>query len=498
MRFNKEAIFGTLGVLILFLGIALLAPLGVSLYFKDGQWIAFASTIALCLGFGGALTLLYRNARSDLRIREGFAVVSLSWFVLSLFGAFPFVFGGTLDSFTDAFFETISGFTTTGASILGGTSTPRIEDMPESLLFWRSWTHWLGGMGIIVLTIAILPMLGTGGMKLFQAEVPGPSTDKLTPRIRETAKKLWYIYLGLTLVELALLWPVTGGFGAVNHALATMASGGFSILDGSIGQYNSAYVEWVVTVFMLLAGINFGLFYHAVVRNFKRVRSDEELRLYLIIVLGASALLFFSLYAPISIGNPGGAGATYSSFHDAIRHAAFQAVSIITTTGFGGQDYELWPVMAIGVVFLLFFVGGMAGSTGGGVKIIRHVLLYKNTYREINHLIHPNAIIPLRFNRKVIDKDVMQNILSFIVLYIALTAIGVMLLSIMGVDLMTALGAAISCVGNIGPGFGTLGPTENYAHLPQMAKWILSFLMLAGRLEIFTVLVLFMPAYWKK
>jgi len=498
MRFNKKAIFGTLGILIFFLGIALVVPFIASLILKDGQWTAFLWTILICTISGGLLHFLYRTSQPELRIREGFAVVSLSWLVLSLLGCLPYIFGDPMLSYTDAFFETMSGFTTTGATILGGTQIIQIEEMPPSLLFWRSCTQWLGGMGIIVLTIAILPMMGTGGMKLFQAEVPGPSTDKLTPRISETAKRLWLIYLGLTLTQLAFLWPVVGGFDAINHALTTMASGGFSTLNESVGQFGSVYVEWVVIVFMILSGINFGLYYRILLKDFFKLKKDEELRLYLVVLVGASALIFFSVYEPLSLGAQGTSKLSYSSIHDAIRNAVFQTVSIVTSTGYTTQDYELWPALGLGVIFLLFFVGGMAGSTAGGVKIIRHVLLYKNTYREIKQLIHPNAIFPLRYNGKVVDRDVIRNVLSFIVLYIALMAGGVLLLSLMGIDLMTSLGAAMSAVGNVGPAFGSIGPSESFAHLPALAKWLLSFLMLAGRLEIFTVLVLLMPAYWRK
>ncbi len=433
--------------------------------------------------------------RNELRVREGFAVVTFSWVVLSLLGALPFVLGGVLDNYTDAFFETMSGFTTTGATILGGANTPAIEALPHAFLFWRSLTHWLGGMGIIVLTLAILPLLGVGGMQLFKAEAPGPSADKLTPRVKETAKRLWMIYVGFTVLEVALLWPAMGGFDAVNHAFATMATGGFSTENGSVGQYGSAYIEWVITVFMFLAGVNFALYYRLLRGKAGSALKDEELWFYAAIMVVATGLVTYSLYRP-----SGGAEGelVYASFADAVRYAAFNVVALVTTTGFGSADYEAWPALAVGIVFLLFFVGGMAGSTGGGVKVVRHLLLYKNSYREIKRLIHPQAILPLRLNGEVVPQEVLRNVLTFLVFYIALVAVGILAMVLLGQDILTAVGASISCVGNVGPGFGTLGPTETYAHIPALGKWILSFLMMAGRLEILTVLVLFMPTYWRR
>lgn len=498
---DVKAVARTLGGLLMFLGVALVLPALVGLGYGESSWWTFAvaagGTLAagsgLWFGLGG-----HRTAGKDLGIREGFAIVALSWFVLALVGALPFVLAGLL-SYTDAFFETISGFTTTGATILGGAGNPAIEALPNSFLFWRSLAHWMGGMGIIVLTLAILPILGVGGMQLFKAEVPGPSADKLTPRVRETAKRLWMIYVGITAVEVLLLLPAMTPFDAVNHAFATMATGGFSTENGSVGQYGSAYIDGVITAFMFLAGMNFALHYRMLRGKAITVWYDTEFRAYVGITLGATALITLATWQPTgwTMAASDAAFEGYASLGEAVRYAAFQASAIITTTGFGTADYELWPPLAIVTVFVLFFCGGMAGSTGGGVKIIRHVLMAKNSFKEIRQLVHPRAILPTRLNGDVVADKVMRNVLSFIVLYLGLIAVGTMMMAVMGLDLLSAFGTAVSCVGNIGPAFGDFGPTENYAAIPGLGKWILGLLMIAGRLEIFTVLILFVPDFWR-
>ncbi len=497
MILNLKAVFGVLGALLVFLGIALVGPAIVGLIYSEPEWWTFAVTALMSAALGGALFRLFAEDRKDLKVREGFAVVALAWLVLSLIGAIPFILSGVLDTYTDAFFETMSGFTTTGATILGGEFTPTIEELPNSFLFWRSLAHWIGGMGIIVLTLAILPVLGVGGMQLFKAEVPGPSADKLTPRIRDTAKKLWLIYVGITAAQVVLLLPVMDMFDAVNHAFATMATGGFSTRDGSVGDFNSPYIEWVITIFMILAGVNFALHFRMLRGEAGSLFKNTELKAYLSIILVATVLITISLWSATSqyVDNSSG---EIPGLADAIRTAAFQVAAIVTTTGFATADYELWPALAIGVIFALFFVGGMAGSTGGGMKVVRHVLLFKNSFREIKKLIHPSAVIPIRLNGSVVSPDVMRNVLSFAVLYFALMVLGTIVLSALGIDLMSSLGAAMSSLGNVGPGFGSLGPAENYAHLPSLAKWVLALMMMAGRLELFTVLILFFPTFWRR
>ena len=503
MVVNIKVIARTLGALLFFLGVSLLAPVAVAVIHGEPEWWSFLVTSILATALGAGLWRSLKTDAEDLRIREGFAIVALAWFVLSLLGALPFVISGVLDSYTDAFFETMSGFTTTGATILGGADTPAIEDIPKSFLFWRSLAHWLGGMGIIVLTLAILPVLGVGGMQMYKAEVPGPSADKLTPRVRETAKRLWYIYVGITAVEVLLLWVEMDFFDSVNHAFATMATGGFSTRNGSVGQFDSAYVDWVITVFMFLAGMNFALHYRMMRGQSITVFKDAEFRVYAAIVLAATVVISLSIWrsslaATSALAEDAGTVLVYETIPEALRYGAFQAVAIITTTGFGTADFELWPPLAASIVFILFFVGGMAGSTGGGIKVIRQILLFKNSFKEIKQLVHPSAVIPVRISGKVVPPDVLKNVLSFVVLYFAMIFFGTCVLSAVGIDLISALTGAMSSLGNIGPAFGSLGPTDNYAHIPAAGKWVLSIMMMAGRLEIFTVMILFVPAFWRR
>lgn len=500
MTVNLRAVFGTLGALLMALGVSLTFPGVVALGYGEEAWAGFFATAALSLVGGGLLYSRYRpRDEGDLRVREGFAIVAFAWLSLSLVGALPFVLAGELN-YTDAFFETMSAFTTTGATILGGSDTPAIEALPFSLLFWRSLAHWLGGMGIIVLTLSILPILGIGGMQMFKAEVSGPAVDKLTPRVRETAKRLWVIYIGFTIIQALLLLPAMGWFDAVNHAFSTMATGGFSTRDASIGAFESAYVDWVIIIFMVIAGISFALHFLAVRGDLRSVWRSEELRYYLGIMAVAGLVIGVVLWNTTGMLLPGASGdeLRYDSAHDAFRHAVFQVVAIVTSTGFGTSDYVVWPAFGTGLIFVLFFVGGMAGSTGGGVKVIRVVLLAKNSFRELNRLLHPQAILPLRLDGRVVPPEVMRNVLSFIVLYFGLIFAGTGAMAFLGLDLVTAFSAAMSCVGNIGPAFGAVGPVENYAFIAPAGKWLLALLMMAGRLEIFTVLVLLTPGFWRR
>ncbi|MEM6287299.1 MAG: TrkH family potassium uptake protein [Bacteroidota bacterium] len=527
MTVDWKAVAGVLGALLGALGVALVAPALVGLAYGEAEWWGFGATALGSVLLGAGLWAAFRP-KDELRVREGFAIVALAWVVLSLVGAVPWVLTGVLAEYTDAVFEVMSGFTTTGATILGGADTPAIEAVPNAFLLWRSLTHWLGGMGIIVLTIAVLPLLGVGGMQLFRAEVTGPSADKLTPRVTETAKRLWAIYVALTAIQVVLLLPAMSLFDAVNHAFATLATGGFSTENGSVGQYDSAYVDWVITVFMALAGVNFALHFQLFRRNVTPVLQSEELRVYLAFIAGATLLLTLALWAPTGAwlpapvtldgevvaeiapeAVPGEAAASgaaalgrevvrYDALADALRYGAFQAVAIITTTGFGTADYEVWPPLAVGVLLALFFVGGMAGSTGGGVKVVRVLLILKNSFREFRQLVHPQAILPVRLDHRVVPEAVLRNVLGFIALYVGLIGAGTLVMGFLGLDLWSAFSATFSCVGNVGPAFGTMGPTENYTHVPVAGKWVLSFLMMAGRLEIFTVLLLFSPTFWKR
>jgi trk system potassium uptake protein TrkH len=423
------------------------------------------------------------RGKDDLTSREGFAIVTMSWAATAVFGALPYLLAGVLDSPTAAVFEAMSGFTTTGATVFAD-----IEALPHGILFWRSLTHWIGGMGIIVLVIAVLPFLGVGGMQLFKAEVPGPTVERLRPRITQTAKLLWFVYVGLTGAEAVLfLFGGMGLFDAVNHAFSTLSTGGFSTKNASIAAFDSAYIHWVTIVFMYLAGINFSLHFRAASGRPVYFR-DHEWRFFTLVVLASAAVIM-----AINL-----ASGSYSSLEPALRDSLFQATSITTTTGFVSADYELWVPAAQMLLFALFFVGGMAGSTGGGVKTMRILLLLKQTGNEIRKHLHPRAILLTRIGRQSVSPDVVANVVGFVILYLLLCLGGAILLAATGLDPLTAIGGSIATVGNVGPAFGALGPTDNYGWLPGPALGLMSFLMLVGRLEIYTVLLLFHPETWKR
>ncbi|MCD4747616.1 MAG: TrkH family potassium uptake protein, partial [Bacteroidales bacterium] len=402
--------------------------------------------------------------------------------ITSLFGALPFLLSGSITNYTDAFFETISGFTTTGATILTD-----IEVLPKGILFWRSLTHWIGGMGIIVLSIAILPILGIGGMQLFVAEVPGIVPDKLHPRITHTAKRLWMIYVFFTVIETVLL--KLGGmnlFDALCHAFATMATGGFSTQNDSITGY-SPLIQYIIIIFMIIAGTNFTLHYFALHANIKKIWKNEEFRFYIYFIFGMCIFIMFFIFFLSDI-----------RFEEAFRNSLFQVVSIITTTGFITSDYLIWPGYLWFLIFILMFIGGSAGSTGGGIKVVRQLLLFKNSGLELKRLIHPQAIIPVRYNGKAVPQNIIFKVMAFFLFYMIIFALGTLVMALLGLDLKSAIGSSAATLGNIGPGIGSVGPVGNYADIPAFGKWFLSFLMLLGRLELFTVLILFSPAFWKK
>ncbi len=486
-------VLGILGSFVFFLGFALLIPVGIDLIYEGTTWHSFLYSASIAFVVGGTLFYLFKPEQ-ELRIREGFLVVSLTWLFLSLVGALPFVISGVIPSYTDAVFETMSGLTTTGATILGGTTSdgivnPQIEAIPRSMLFWRSLAHWLGGMGIIVLSIAILPLLGIGGMQLFQAESPGPTTDKLTPRVQETAKLLWVVYVAFTAAEFLLLWihPSMDWFDSVNHAFATLATGGFSTKNASIEAFDSVYIDIVITFFMFLAGINFALHFRLLRGDTKSFFENREVRFFTLVILGCTFLVSLSLFIfnNFSVG-------------EALRYGSFQVVSIVTTTGFGTSDYELWYPLGAFALFLLFFTGGCAGSTGGGIKMIRWLIIIRNTLREIKQIIHPKAILPIRIGDKIVDPNIQRTVLSFFIFYILIFGIGTLIITGFGFDLLSATGASIACLGNIGPGWGEFGPTDNYAKVPYLGKWVLIMMMMIGRLEVFTVLLIFTPTFWKQ
>jgi len=448
---------------------------------KDDLLALLLSAVFIFLTGTAGLIFTRKGSKKDIGKREGFVIVTMAWIIISLFGAIPFVLSGAIPDYTNAFFETMSGFTTTGASILND-----IESLPKGILFWRSMTHWIGGMGIIVLSLAILPLLGVGGMQLFIAEVPGPTPDKIHPRVAATAKRLWAIYVAFTLLETVLL--MFGGmslFDGLCHSFGTLATGGFSTQNASIANY-SPYIQYVVIIFMMLAGINFTMHYFALKGMIKKVSKDQELRFYLAIILVST--IFIALTLILKNLHP---------VEEAFRQTLFQVVSIVTTTGFVTYDYLQWPSFIWFVIVLLMFTGGCAGSTGGGIKISRLLLLLKNSRLEMRRQVHPNAIIPVRINGRVVPQQLVNNVLAFFLIYFLIFAGGTLVMSLLGLDFESAIGSTAATLGNIGPGIGIVGPVSNYAAIPEGGKWFLSLLMLLGRLELFTVLILFTRSFWK-
>jgi len=489
-----------MGVLLIFNGSFMLFSALISRYYKDGafQGILFAGLVTITIGI--LLQFFTKGFKKQIKKREGYLIVTLGWVTMSLSGALPYMFTDTIPSLTNAFFETMSGYTTTGASILND-----IEAMPKSLLFWRSTTHWIGGMGIIVLAIAILPLLGIGGMQLFAAEAPGPSSDKLHPRITDTAKRLWYLYLGLTLAEAILLKVAgMGYFDAVNHAMSTLSTGGFSTKNASIAYWNNQpLIQYIIVFFMFIAGTNFVLSYFAFKGKFNKFLHDEEFKYYAltaILFTIISTIVVFH-YAEVSkhatsiqhIEHP----MIYGAFESAFRHSLFQVLAIITTTGFVSADFTIWSPFLTVMFFLMMFLGASAGSTAGGVKFVRHIIMIKNGFLEFKRTIHPNAIIPVRYNNKSVTRGIVFNIMAFFILYLIIFTIGASVFSLLGLDFITSMGAAASSLGNVGPAFGQLSPVNNYDILPTFGKWWASFLMLLGRLELFTVIIIFTPYFWR-
>ncbi|MBU2951291.1 TrkH family potassium uptake protein [Tamlana agarivorans] len=495
LKLNFKIIFHFLGLLLVFNGGFMLLSALVSLIYQDGvtSQISIAGVLTMLVGAVGML--FTRTHEKVMNKREGYIVVTFGWIFMSLSGTLPYVITESIPSFTDAFFETMSGYTTTGASILND-----IEAIPKGVLFWRSLTHWIGGMGIIVLAIAILPLLGIGGMQLFAAEAPGPSGDKLHPRITDTAKRLWLIYFSYTAAE-TLLLNLAGMsfFDAINHAMCTLSTGGFSTKNASVAYWNhQPIIQYIICLFMFLAGSNFVLSYFAFKGRFQKILHDEEFSLYFkfITIFTAIAGLIIYFQADLSVSSihhP----IVWGEAESAFRHALFQVLSIITTTGFVSADYTLWTPFLVVFFFGLMFLGGSAGSTSGGVKVVRHLILIKNGFLEFKRTLHPNAIVPVRYNKKAINRFIVFNVLAFFILYMLSFIIGALVFSMFGLEFKSAIGLAASTLGNVGPAFGDFGPVNNYALLPGLGKWWASFLMLIGRLELFTVLILFTPFFWR-
>lgn len=494
LNLNYKIVVFLMGVLLLFNGGLMLLSALVSYSYQDG--VAFEITLAafLVLSIGALFMLFGRQHEKQIQKREGYLIVSLGWILMAVSGTIPYLLTGTFTDFASSFFEAMSGYTTTGASVLND-----IEVLPKGVLFWRSTTHWIGGMGIIVLAIAILPFLGIGGIQLFTAEAPGPGGDKLHPRITDTAKRLWLIYVVYTFLETLLLWLAgMSFFDAINHAMSTVSTGGFSTKNSSIAFWNDQpLIQYIISFFMLLAGTNFVLSYFIFTRKFQKIIADEEFKVYL------SFILVFTLLATVVILNQESIAVLGNSFswtqiETSFRAALFQVIAVITTTGFVSADFTQWTPFLTVVFFGLMFLGGSSGSTSGGVKVVRHMLMIKSGFLEFKRALHPNAIIQARYNNKTVSDSIAYNILGFFILYMLSFIIGAVGFGSLGINFESAVGLSASTLGNVGPALGDFGPSSTYAALPQSGKLWATFLMLLGRLELFTVLIILTPFFWRK
>ena len=455
-----------------------------SIYYLDGMltsWI-YSVVLSAVLGLTLWLSTYKSKERRNIRKRDGYIIVTFSWFVMALSGAIPYMITGSIPNFTNAFFESISGFTTTGSTIL-----ENIEELPRSILFWRSLTQWIGGLGFIVLVISILPLLGIGGLQLFMAEAPVISADKIKPRIQDTGKRLWLLYILLTIAQtiLLLLGDMTF-FDSINHSLTSMATGGFSTKQAGIAHYNSGYIEYVIIAFMFMGGSNFALLYLSFKGQVKKLIQNGEFRTYLFITLSATALVTSVLIYRSNM-----------AFSIAFRESLFQVVSILTTTGFSSSDFTAWGGSVSLIFFILMFIGACAGSTSGGVKVVRHLIIAKNSIIEFRRQLHPSAIIPVRINGKAVPHEIVRSTMAFVIIYLTIFGVASVILALMGIDAVTAMGSVGSALGNIGPGLNETGPSHSYAQMPAAAKWILSIVMIIGRLELFTVLIIFTRYFWR-
>ncbi len=480
---NFRFIANLMGRLLILESAFLFVCIIVAAIYNESDLLAFVYTTAITLITGASTCAFVKVKDRILAKKDGYFMVTIVWIVCSVFGCLPYIFGGTLTSFTDAFFETMSGFTTTGSSVI-----PNIEEVPHATLFWRSLTHWQGGLGIIMLFIAILPSLGIESRDLYVAETTGPTHNKASFTFTGSARKMWILYVSLTFLQSFLM--CLGGmnvFDSICHAMSTMATGGFSTKANSIAYWDSAYIQYVIIIFMFIAGINFGLVFTAIKGNWRKLVKDNEFQYYLLITVAASVIIGSGLYL-----------SGWGSFEKSFRDAIFQVVTIITTTGFATADYLLWSPLLGLTLFLLFFTGASAGSTAGGFKIVRVYLLFKNSFTELKRIIHPNGIITVKYNGKSVHPDIMTSIMGYAILYMIIFAIGSLIMTLFTEDIITACSSVITCMSNVGPGFGSVGPMFTFAHLNGFAKLFLALLMLIGRLEIFTVMVLFTKAFCKR
>lgn len=474
---NISIVCKIVGLLLLFEAALMIPAQLISLYFNESDKSAFFYSIVV-IAFIGFLLSRVKATNNRIKIREGLAIVALGWFLAAALGALPFVLSGSIPSYVDAIFETISGLTTTGATIIDD-----IEVLPRGILFWRSFTHWIGGMGILVFTLALLPTMGVGGFQIFKAESPGPVSDKIVPRLKDTAKILYITYLSITLIELVLLrFGGMSWYESALHTFGTVGTGGFSTRNASIGAFDSTYIHLVITFFMILCGANFSLFFAMYKGKWRDVFGNEELRLYSFIIVSATLLIGTNLFFT-----------SYDGSGIAFRDAIFQVGSIMTTTGYATADFDQWPTFSKSILFLLMFIGGSAGSTSGGIKVIRILVLLKLIKREILKIFHPRAVVPIKIQNKVLTSDVTASIYSFFSLYLLLFIVGTILISLENIDMISAASAVAVTLGNVGPGFGFVGPTQTYSGFSDFSKLVLSTLMLLGRLELFTIIALIVP-----
>ena len=480
---NFKTIIRIIGILLLLETVMLLACSGVSYYYQDTALTDFWKSAGITAGIGVLMAILGKGGERQLTRRDGYVLVSFAWVAFSLFGMLPFYISGYIPDVTNAFFETMSGFTSTGATILDN-----IESLPHGLLFWRSMTQWIGGLGIIMFTIAVLPIFGVSGLQVFAAEASGPTHDKVHPRIGITAKWIWTIYAGITLMlVLLLMLGGMGWFDSVCHAFSTTGTGGFSTKQASVAHYQSPYIEYVISIFMFVSGINFTLLLYFMNRKFKKFFDNAELKWYFRSVVFFTILIAVILYYTSPMG-----------MEESFRKSLFQVISLHTSTGFATDDYMHWTPVVWGLLTIIMIMGACAGSTTGGLKCIRMVILSKVSRNEFKHILHPNAVLPVRVNKQVISPSIVSTVLAFCFLYLIIIIVSVLLMMGMGIGLEESIGCVISSIGNMGPGLGDTGPAFSWNALPVAAKWLLAFLMLLGRLELFTVLLLFTPEFWKR
>ncbi len=487
---NKRTVFHLVATVTLVIGLAMGVCAALSMYWKDPVWAVNSLLVSsvMTVIFGAGLLFLTRGD-VNLSRRDGFGVVTFGWVFAAIFGALPYILSGVIPNPVSAIFETMSGFTTTGASVLPNAGFLTLESIPKGILFWRALTHWFGGMGVLVLCVAILPFLGVGGMQIYRAEMPGPSKDRLTPRITTTAKLLWGVYALLTLAEILLLKYLGGmnWFDATCHTFATMATGGFSTRTASVGAFDSGIVDCIIIFFMFAAGVNFSLHYYALTGKPNRYWKDPEFRFYFLFLLVCGIFLTFSVW-----------GTVYDDFLYSLRAAFFQATSIMTTTGFVTADFNAWPEASRLLLVLMMFVGGCAGSTGGGIKVVRIVILWKKMVKEMRQFMRPQAVMQLKLGGKPVEQEIISHISAFFIIFLVVFGLASFAMTFFTPDLETATTSVIATLSNIGPGLGAVGATQNFAAIPTAGQIILTLCMLLGRLELYTVLILFLPSFWKK